>query len=142
MLTDQAIQIVKATAPVVASYAESITRKFYKLMFVGNPEVQAYFNQQGIGKTNKVGLKLQHTSGGEQHRRIVAREKRARGNKSVSAGSKEVVEFLAEGKMIHGGRGNWNYYILITIYLLGAESRSSRAAIFRKSAFSLIIFVI
>ncbi len=45
MLNDSAIQIVKATAPVVAANAEAITRRFYTLMFEGNPEVKAFFNQ-------------------------------------------------------------------------------------------------
>ncbi len=45
MLSPQTLQIVKATAPVVAQNAETITRRFYQLMFTGNPEVQAYFNQ-------------------------------------------------------------------------------------------------
>jgi nitric oxide dioxygenase len=43
-LSAQTIEIVKATAPVVAEHAETITRRFYTLMFAGNPEVQAYFN--------------------------------------------------------------------------------------------------
>jgi nitric oxide dioxygenase len=45
MLTQAAIDVVKATAPVVAPQAEAITRRFYSLMFAENPEVQAYFNQ-------------------------------------------------------------------------------------------------
>jgi nitric oxide dioxygenase len=45
MLSEKTIQIVKATAPAVAPHAEAITRRFYTLMFEGNPEVQAYFNQ-------------------------------------------------------------------------------------------------
>jgi nitric oxide dioxygenase len=45
MLSEQTIEIVKATAPAVAEHAEAITRRFYTLMFAGNPEVQAYFNQ-------------------------------------------------------------------------------------------------
>src|SRR5690242_1891857 len=44
MLSEQTIAIVKATAPAVAAHAEEITRRFYKLMFAGNPEVLAYFN--------------------------------------------------------------------------------------------------
>jgi nitric oxide dioxygenase len=44
MLTAQTIDIVKQTAPVVAEHAEAITRRFYSLMFAGNPEVLAYFN--------------------------------------------------------------------------------------------------
>lgn len=45
MISEQSIQIVKATAPAVAAHAEEITRHFYQLMFSGNPEVKAYFNQ-------------------------------------------------------------------------------------------------
>ncbi|MGE3241821.1 MAG: NO-inducible flavohemoprotein [Pirellulales bacterium] len=45
MLSDRTIEIVKRTAPAVALHAEQITRRFYALMFNGNPEVQAYFNQ-------------------------------------------------------------------------------------------------
>jgi nitric oxide dioxygenase len=44
MLTDHTIATVKATAPAVAPHAETITRRFYSLMFEGNPEVLAYFN--------------------------------------------------------------------------------------------------
>ena len=44
MLQEQTIRIVKSTAPVVELHAEAITRRFYQLMFAGNPEVQAYFN--------------------------------------------------------------------------------------------------
>jgi nitric oxide dioxygenase len=44
MLSQQTIQIVKATAPAVAVHAEEITRRFYTLMFAGNPETLAYFN--------------------------------------------------------------------------------------------------
>lgn len=43
-LSPRTIEIVKATAAVVAEHAEAITRRFYTLMFSGNPEVQAYFN--------------------------------------------------------------------------------------------------
>jgi nitric oxide dioxygenase len=45
MLSEKTIRIVKATAPAVAPHAEAITRRFYTLMFAGNPEVKAYFNQ-------------------------------------------------------------------------------------------------
>lgn len=45
MLSDHTIAIVKATAAAVAPHAEAITRRFYTLMFTGNPEVQSYFNQ-------------------------------------------------------------------------------------------------
>ncbi len=44
MLSEHTIQIVKATAPAVASHAEAITRRFYSLMFEGDPEVRIYFN--------------------------------------------------------------------------------------------------
>ncbi len=45
MLSEKTIEIVKAITPVVAANAETITRRFYELMFQGNPEVQAFFNQ-------------------------------------------------------------------------------------------------
>ncbi len=45
MLSEQTIAIVKATAPAVIAHAEAITRRFYSLMFEGNPEVRAFFNQ-------------------------------------------------------------------------------------------------
>lgn len=45
MLSPRTIELVKATAPVVAQHAEAITRRFYSLMFTGNPEVKAFFNQ-------------------------------------------------------------------------------------------------
>jgi len=44
MLRQESIQIVKATAPVVAVHAEEITRRFYSLMFTGDPVTKAYFN--------------------------------------------------------------------------------------------------
>jgi nitric oxide dioxygenase len=45
MLSERTLEIVKATAPAVAPQAEAITRRFYSLMFAGNPEVKAFFNQ-------------------------------------------------------------------------------------------------
>lgn len=45
MLSPQTIEIVKEITPLVAANAETVTRRFYQLMFAGNPEVQAYFNQ-------------------------------------------------------------------------------------------------
>jgi nitric oxide dioxygenase len=44
MLQEQTIRIVKSTAPLVELHAETITRRFYQLMFAANPQVQAYFN--------------------------------------------------------------------------------------------------
>lgn len=44
MLSSQTISLVQATASVVAEHAEAITRRFYTLLFAGNPEVLAYFN--------------------------------------------------------------------------------------------------
>ena len=44
MLTPATIDIVKATAPAVAAHAEQITRRFYTLMFAGDPQVKAFFN--------------------------------------------------------------------------------------------------
>ena len=45
MLNANTIAIVKATAPAVAAHAEQITRRFYGLMFEGDPQVRAFFNQ-------------------------------------------------------------------------------------------------
>src|SRR3712207_2256575 len=45
MLSPNTIAIVKATAPAVAAHAEQITRRFYALMFEGDPQVRAFFNQ-------------------------------------------------------------------------------------------------
>jgi len=45
MLSQQTLEIVKATAPAVIAHAESITRRFYSLMFAGDPEVKSFFNQ-------------------------------------------------------------------------------------------------
>lgn len=44
MLSPSTIEIVKQITPAVAANAETLTRRFYELMFAGNPEVQAYFN--------------------------------------------------------------------------------------------------
>ncbi|TWU47022.1 NO-inducible flavohemoprotein [Rubripirellula reticaptiva] len=45
MLSDKTIRIVKEITPLVAANAETITRRFYELMFEGNPEVKKFFNQ-------------------------------------------------------------------------------------------------
>lgn len=45
MLKASTIDIVKATAPAVAAHAEQITRRFYTLMFEGDPQVRAFFNE-------------------------------------------------------------------------------------------------
>jgi nitric oxide dioxygenase len=45
MLSEKTISVVKATAAAVAPQAEAITQRFYTLMFTGNPEVLAFFNQ-------------------------------------------------------------------------------------------------
>jgi len=45
MLSPKTIQIIKQITPLVAANAETLTRRFYQLMFTGNPEVKAYFNQ-------------------------------------------------------------------------------------------------
>ncbi len=44
MISEKTIEIVKATAPVVAVHAEAITRRFYTLMFTGDPVTKLYFN--------------------------------------------------------------------------------------------------
>lgn len=45
MLSPKTIEIVKQITPLVAANAETVTRRFYELMFTGNPEVKAFFNQ-------------------------------------------------------------------------------------------------
>lgn len=45
MLSQSTIDIVKAITPAVAANAETITRRFYQRMFIGNPEVKQYFNE-------------------------------------------------------------------------------------------------
>lgn len=45
MLSEKTIDIIQRITPAVAANAETITRRFYQLMFSGNPEVKAYFNQ-------------------------------------------------------------------------------------------------
>lgn len=44
-LSEESIQVVEATAPVVAEHALEITSTFYKTMFKNNPEVLAFFNK-------------------------------------------------------------------------------------------------
>lgn len=44
MLDQKSLRIVKATAPLVATYAEVITRRFYELLFQKHPEVRGFFN--------------------------------------------------------------------------------------------------
>lgn len=44
MLSQQTIDIVKSTAPVLDQHAETLTRHFYKRMFAHNPEVAPLFN--------------------------------------------------------------------------------------------------
>lgn len=55
MLSQKTIEIVKAITPVVAANAETITRRFYELMFEANPEVKVFFNQahQHLGGQQK-----------------------------------------------------------------------------------------
>ena len=65
MLSERTIEIVKATAPAVEANAETITRRFYTLMFEGNPEVRAFFNQA-------------HQHSGGQQRRSPGRSARMR----------------------------------------------------------------
>ena len=44
MLSQQTIDIVKSTAPVLQEHGETLTKHFYKRMFTHNPEVAPYFN--------------------------------------------------------------------------------------------------
>jgi len=45
VVSESSIQIVKATAPAVAANAETITKRFYHLMFTHDPQVKKFFNQ-------------------------------------------------------------------------------------------------
>jgi len=45
MLSARTIEIVKTITPLVAANATTLTRRFYELMFQGNPEVGKFFNQ-------------------------------------------------------------------------------------------------
>ncbi|MEZ4750354.1 MAG: NO-inducible flavohemoprotein [Bdellovibrionota bacterium] len=45
MLRQSTIETIKTITPAVAANAETITRRFYELMFAGNPEVKQYFNE-------------------------------------------------------------------------------------------------
>jgi nitric oxide dioxygenase len=44
-MNQSTIDIVKATAPLVAEHAEEITTLFYKTMFINNPEASQFFNK-------------------------------------------------------------------------------------------------
>src|SRR5271165_2303755 len=44
MLSDKTISIVKSTAPILEEHGETLTRHFYKRMFLHNPEVKEFFN--------------------------------------------------------------------------------------------------
>ena len=44
-MTPKTIEIIKQITPLVAANAETITRRFYTLMFEGDPQVKAFFNQ-------------------------------------------------------------------------------------------------
>lgn len=45
MLSDTVRALVKATAPVLKTHGEALTRHFYARMFKGNPELKQIFNQ-------------------------------------------------------------------------------------------------
>lgn len=44
MLSQQSIDIVKSTVPILQEHGETLTTHFYKRMFTHNPEVAPYFN--------------------------------------------------------------------------------------------------
>ncbi len=44
MLSQQTIDIVKSTAPILDEHGEALTKHFYKRMFTHNPEVAPFFN--------------------------------------------------------------------------------------------------
>jgi Globin len=55
LLSDHALSIVQATAPVVAGHADEITARFYPRMFAAHPELLRVFNQgnQATGEQSK-----------------------------------------------------------------------------------------
>jgi nitric oxide dioxygenase len=55
MLSQETIQIVKSTAPILQEHGETLTRHFYKRMFKHNPEVAPFFNpaHQNAGKQQR-----------------------------------------------------------------------------------------
>ena len=50
MLSQETIQIVKSTAPVLADEGENITRLFYKKLFAAHPELKNVFNMSNQAK--------------------------------------------------------------------------------------------
>mgnify|MGYP003908558405 CR=1 FL=1 len=55
LLSDRALSVVQATAPVVAAHADEITAHFYPRMFAAHPELLRVFNQgnQATGEQSK-----------------------------------------------------------------------------------------
>src|SRR6187402_1149259 len=55
MLSQQTIDIVKSTAPILEQHGETLTRHFYERMFRVNPEVAPFFNpaHQAAGSQQK-----------------------------------------------------------------------------------------
>jgi nitric oxide dioxygenase len=55
MLSENTIQIVKSTAPILQEHGEALTRHFYQRMFKHNPEVAPFFNpaHQQAGKQQR-----------------------------------------------------------------------------------------
>jgi hemoglobin-like flavoprotein len=55
LLSDQSLNVVQATAPVVAAHADEITARFYPRMFAAHPELLRVFNQgnQATGEQSK-----------------------------------------------------------------------------------------
>ena len=55
LLSDRALSVVQATAPVVAAHADEITAHFYPRMFAAHPELLGIFNQgnQATGEQSK-----------------------------------------------------------------------------------------
>ena len=58
MLHPSTVEIVKATAPVVEAHAERITTRLNELMFAGDPQVQAFFNQAHHGGAQQRALAM------------------------------------------------------------------------------------
>lgn len=55
MLDQNTIEIIKSTVPVLKTHGLDITKRFYEIMFINNPEVKPFFNmdRQNSGEQPK-----------------------------------------------------------------------------------------
>ena len=55
MLDQKSIEIIKSTVPALKAHGLDITKRFYQIMFINNPEVKPFFNmdRQSSGEQPK-----------------------------------------------------------------------------------------